>query len=90
MKFKEWIFFETTFKSLKDNKVPLSDEERKMCMDAKAVWHFTSKPTPAVWKSKNKQTGKATYVTNTHRAMATASSCKNAISKFHKFIKGTS
>ena len=89
MKFKEWIILEkkSSFKVLKDNKVPLSDVERKMCMDAKAVWHFTGKPTPAVWKSE--KNGKVTYVTNTHRAYNIASTCKGAIARFHKFIKGT-
>lgn len=76
---------------LKDNKIPLTDEERKIVMDADAVWHFSpsNKPSPAVWKSKNPKTEKITYVTNTHRAYNTAPTLKGAISKFHDFIKGT-
>ena len=92
MTFKEWILLtekKTAFQTLKANKVPLSDEERKACMDADAVWNFTGKPTPAVWKSVNPQTKKTTYVTNTHRAYNTAPTCKGAISRYHKFIKGT-
>lgn len=55
------------FSKLEDNKVPLTDEERKKVMDSDAVWHFSpgNKPTPAVWKSEDKD-GKITYVTNTH------------------------
>lgn len=79
------------FENLKDNKVPLTDEERKKVMDADAVWHFSpgNKPSPAVWKSKHPKTGKITYVTNTHRAYNTAPTLKGAIGRYHKFIKGT-
>lgn len=79
------------FENLEANKVPLTDEERKECLDKKAVWNFShlNKPTPAVWKSVDKN-GKTTYVTNTHRAWNKASSLKAAINKFHNFIKGTS
>jgi len=83
------------FKVLKDNKVPLTDEERKQVMDSGAVWNFShvngkgSTPTPAVWKSVNKKTGETTYVTNTHRAYNTAPTLKGAIGRYHKFIKGT-
>jgi hypothetical protein len=83
------------FQKLKDNKVPLTPEERKECMDKKCVWHFHQVKggkhvaTPAVWKSKDPKTGKITYVTNTHRAYNTASTLKGAISRFHKFIKRT-
>jgi hypothetical protein len=79
------------FKSLKDNKVPLTDEERKTVIDAKATWNhgINGKPSSAVWKSKNKKTGEITYVTNTHRAFNTAPTLKGAISRYHKFIKGT-
>jgi len=80
------------FEKLKDNKIPLTDEERKKVMDADAVWHFSpgNKPSPAVWKSKDKKTGKITYVTNTHRAYQDRPTLKGAISIFHSFIKGTS
>jgi 5,10-methenyltetrahydromethanopterin hydrogenase len=79
------------FKVLQDNKVQLTDDERKEVMDADAVWHFSpgNKPSPAVWKSINKKTGETTYVTNTHRAYNTAPTLKGAISRYHKFIKGT-
>ncbi len=79
------------FEKLKDNKIPLTDEERKKVMDADAVWHFSpgNKPSPAVWKSKSKN-GKITYVCNTHRAYQERPTLKGAISIFHSFIKGTS
>lgn len=82
----------TKFEKLEDNKIPLTDEERKKVMDADAVWHFShlNKPSPAVWKSKDKKTGKITYVTNTHRAYQDRPTLKGAISIFHSFIKGTS
>lgn len=79
------------FEVLEKNKVPLTDEERKQVMDADAVWNFGNqgKPSPAVWKSVNKNTGETTYVTNTHRAYNTAPTLKGAIGRYHKFIKGT-
>jgi hypothetical protein len=80
------------FEKLEDNKIPLTDEERKKVMDADAVWHFShlDKPSPAVWKSKDKKTGKITYVCHTHRAYQDRPTLKGAISIFHSFIKGTS
>lgn len=79
------------FEKLKDNKVPLTDEEIEKVMKADAVWHHgpNGEATPAVWKSKNKKTGKVTYITNTHRAYNTAPTLKGAIGRYHKFIKGT-
>ena len=78
------------FQKLEDNKVPLTDEERKTVMDADAIWHHGpgGKPSPAVWKSKDKN-GKITYVTNTHRAYQDRPTLKGAISIYHSFIKGT-
>lgn len=79
------------FEKLQDNKIPLTDEEREKVMKADAIWHHgpNGAPSPAVWKSKNKKTGKITYVTHTHRAYNTAPTLKGAISRYHKFIKGT-
>lgn len=79
------------FEILKNNKVPLSDDERKEVMDSDATWNsgINGKPSPAVWKSVDKKNKKITYVTNTHRAYNTASTLKGAISRYHKFIKGT-
>ena len=79
------------FKTLKKHQKPLTDEERKKVMDAKAVWHngIGGKTVPAVWKSVHPDTGKATYVCHTHRAYNTAPTVEGAIGRFHKFIKGT-
>ena len=81
---------QSEFQKLEKNKKPLSNEERAECMKKDAVWHHGPGGTasPAVWKSVNKD-GKTTYVTNTHRAYNTAPSLKGAISRYHKFIKGT-
>lgn len=78
------------FEKLKENKIPLTDEERKQVMDADAVWHHgpNGAPSPAVWKSKDSK-GKTIYVTHTHRAYNTARTLKAAINKYHRFIKGT-
>lgn len=79
------------FKRLKKNEVALDKDERKQCMDKKAVWHFShlNSPTPAVWKSVDPKTGKKTFITNTHRAYNTAPTLKGAIGRFHSFIKST-
>jgi hypothetical protein len=82
------------FEKLKKNKVELTPEERKCCMDSKATWNFhfgrdgKRQLTPAVWKSVNEK-GDVTYICNTHRAYNTSSTMKGAIDRFHKFIKGT-
>ncbi len=78
------------FAKLRLNQVPLTPEERKICMERKAVWHFNGGgPSPAVWKSKDPRTGEFTYVTHTHRAYNTASTLEGAINRFHDFIKST-
>lgn len=79
----------SSYEVLKNHKVPLTDEERQECLDAKATWNhgINGKPSPAVWKSV--KDGKTTYITNTHRAYNTAPTLKGAISRYHKFIKGT-
>jgi hypothetical protein len=79
------------FETLKDNKVALTPEERKQCLDQDAVWHHgqNGAPSPAVWKSVNPRSKKVTYVTNTHRAYNTAPTLKGAIRRFHEFIKDT-
>lgn len=81
----------THFEILKNNKVPLTDEERNEVIKANATWNHgaNGKPISAVWKSVNKKTGNVTYVTNTHRAFNTASTLKGAINRYHKFIRGT-
>lgn len=89
----------TEFQKLENNKIPLTDEERKECFRKDAVWHYGYSINPingkkekkvcAVWKSKNKN-GDITYITNTHRAYNTAKSLKSIINKYHNFIKGTS
>ncbi|TET67579.1 MAG: hypothetical protein E3J56_12720 [Candidatus Aminicenantes bacterium] len=80
----------SSFQILKENKIPLTEEEREIVMKKKAVWHFghDGKPSSAIWKSKNSK-GEITYVCNTHRAYNIAKTLLGAISRFHKFIKGT-
>lgn len=71
------------FDVLKDNKVPLSDDERKQVMDADAVWHHGpgGKESPAVWKSKDSN-GKIKYVCNTHRMYQVRNSLSAAINAY--------
>ncbi len=80
----------TNFQLLKANKKPLTMLERAKVMAADATWHHgpNGEPTPAVWKSVDK-TGKVTYVTHTHRAFNTAPTLRGAITRYHRFIKGT-
>lgn len=68
MKAYELFEKKSEFEVLKDNKEPLTDEERKQVMDAGAIWHHgpRGKPSPAVWKSKDSK-GKTKFVCNTHR-----------------------
>ena len=89
MTFKEFLI-ELDMEQLKKNKKQLTDDERAECLAKKAVWHNGpgGKETSAVWKSVNNN-GKATYVTNTHRAYKTASSLGTAIKAFHDVIKDT-
>ena len=80
----------SSYQILKENKIPLTEEERKIVMDRKAVWHHGphGEETPAVWKSKN-SAGEIVYITNTHRAYQTGKTLESTINKYHKFIKGT-
>ena len=80
----------SAFASLKQRRVPLTPEERKLVMGRGAVWHHgpNEEDTPAVWKSEGSD-GKTVYVTNTHRAYNTAPTLDGAIARFHKFIKST-
>ena len=77
-------------KILKQNKKPLTDEEREKVMKAKAVWHhgLNGVPSPAVWKSK-RASGKVVYVTNTHRCYQVADTLDGAINKYHTIVKDT-
>ncbi len=80
----------SSFKILQKNKIPLTPEERAKVMARKAVWHHgpNGEETPAVWKGKDSH-GKLLFVTHTHRAYNTAPTVEGAISRYHKFIKGT-
>jgi len=88
--FKQYLVEAKEFAQLEKNKQPLSDKEKQQCLKAKAVWHHgkNGEATPAVWKSVDKN-NKTIYITNTHRAYNTAPTLKGAISRYHKFIKGT-
>ncbi len=90
IKYLEKTSERSEFKKLQKNKVALTSEERGKVMARKAVWHHgpNGEETPAVWKSINKA-GKVTFICHTHRAYNTAPTLEGAISKYHKFIKGT-
>jgi hypothetical protein len=80
---------EPDFKTLKKNKVKLTDEERAEVMKREATWHhgLNGEATPAVWKAE--VDGKTWFVTATHRAYNVRPTLRGAISRYHKFIKGT-
>jgi len=88
--FKQYLNEMSEMEKLKKNKKPLTDEEYKEVMKAKAIWHHgpNGEATPAVWKSV--KDGKEIFITNTHRAAASSPTLKGAINKYHNFIKGTS
>jgi hypothetical protein len=75
-------------KTLKANKIKLSDEERAAVMKAKAVWHHgpNGEETPAVQKANVK--GKDWFWCGTHRAYQCKPTLKGAIKAF-EFIKTT-
>lgn len=77
------------WKTFKKHKVPLTPEERKKVMGAKAVWHHGrgGGPSPAV--SKAVINGKTWYETHTHRAINYAPTVEGAIGRYHRFVKGT-
>ena len=79
------------FQVLKNNQVPLTDEERDIAMKAKATWNHgpNGEATCAVWKSVDEKTGKVTYITNTHRCSGFSKTLEGCINKYHRFIKGT-
>ena len=80
----------SSFQVLKENKIPLTKEERDIVMKKKAVWHHGphGEESPAVWKSKNSK-GEIVYIVNTHRAYNKAPTLLGAIERYHKFIKMT-
>jgi hypothetical protein len=89
MTFKEYYIIEGhEFKKIKENKIPLTDEERNEAMKAKAVWNFTDSPSCAIWKSKDSK-GKIIYGSNTHRCYQVSNSLQGAIKKYHDVVKGT-
>lgn len=88
-----------SFKVLQKYKVPLTPEERKEVFRRDAVWHYADSVDPntgrkvhkvsAVWKSINPKTKQTTFITNTHRAWNKRPTLAGAISRYHRFIKGT-
>ena len=95
----EKIAKQSKFKVLQKFKVPLTEDERKEVFRRDAVWHYADSIDPntgkkvhkvsAVWKSVNPKTKETTFVTSTHRAYNKRPTLAGAISRYHKFIKGT-
>ncbi len=75
-------------KTLKKNKKPLTEEERKKVINKGAVWHHgpNGEETPAIWKSV--VNGKEWFICNTHRAYQCKSTLESAI-KSYDFIETT-
>lgn len=93
MRFKEFHLVEkerkSSFEILKNNRIPLDDDERNKAMNANCVWHPGNhdKPICAIWKSKDSN-GKIWYCSNTHRAYKKSLTLKGAIKDF-EFVKST-
>jgi len=81
---REVLIESPTFKTLKKNKVPLTDEERKQVMNAGAVWHHGPKgePSPAVQKAVIN--GKIWYWCATHRYGEIKKNLESAIKSFDR------
>jgi len=77
------------YKTFQKNKVPLEPEERAEVMKRGAIWHHgpDGAPSPAV--SKAVINNKTLFETSTHRAINYAPTLRGAISRYHRFIKGT-
>jgi hypothetical protein len=82
--FTDFLVEANVIKKLKDNKKPLTPEEREEVVKAGATW---SDGTPGIHKSVDKN-GKATYYCYTHRAYQAKPTLKGAIKAFD-FIKTT-
>jgi hypothetical protein len=76
-------------KTLKKNKVKLSDEERDQAMKAGAVWHHGPNGEETCGIQKSTVKGKDWYWCATHRAYQCKPTLKGAIKAF-EFIKTTS
>jgi len=81
---REVLLESPTFKTLKKNKKPLTDEERKKVIDSGAVWHKgpNGEPSPAVQKAVIN--GKTWYWCATHRYGEIKKSLNAAIKSFER------
>ena len=77
------------YKDFMKNKVDLTPEERALVMDRKAIWHHGIKGATSPAVSKAVIGDKTWYATYTHRAINYAPTVRGAISRYHRFIKGT-
>jgi hypothetical protein len=77
---------EAQIKTLKDNQVPLTDEERAKALKAKVTWHKGPHGEPTCALKKSVVRGKTYYWSNTHRCYQCASTLKKAIQDFHRVV----
>jgi len=89
MEFKLWLEKSTEFEILKKNKKPLDSEEKEQAMKAGAVWHFSNKPSCAIFQTKDSK-GQKFYFSNTHRTYSKSKTLKGAIRDFKTIVEPSS
>jgi hypothetical protein len=79
-----------TLKTLEDNVVELTDQERQKVMDAKATWSFgqNGAPSPAIKKSV--VDGETWFYSKTHRVYQQDKTLDAAIKSFHEVVEPSS
>lgn len=72
-------------RTLKDAKKQLEGAEKAAALEAGCVWHFTDKPTCAIYKSEIR--GVTWYWSTTHRCYQADRTLKAAIKAWHEVVE---